>query len=69
MHSKHDIHKRYTYYFDIRKYVCIIKTHDSELRGQEETAIICKTKNTQPLSELFTMKSIKKLTNVLVKPP
>ena len=29
-----------------------IKTHDSELRGQEETAIIRDTKNTRPLSYL-----------------
>ena len=46
-----------------------IKTHDSESRGQEETAIIRETKNTRPLSELFTRKSVKKLTNTLVKPP
>ena len=38
-----------------------IKTHDSESRGQEETAIIRETKNTRPLSELFTRKSVKKL--------
>ena len=31
-----------------------IKIHDSELRGQEETEIIHETKNTRPLSELFT---------------
>ena len=48
---------------------CQIKTHNSELRGQEETAIIRETKNTRPLSELFTRKSVKKLTNALVKPP
>ena len=47
----------------------IIKTHDSESRGQEETAIIRETKNTRPLSELFTRKSVMKLTNALVKPP
>ena len=47
----------------------MIKTHDSESRGQEETAIIRETKNTRPLSELFTRKSVKKLTNALVKPP
>ena len=47
----------------------IIKTHDSESRGQEETAIIRETKNTRPLSELFTRKFVKKLTNALVKPP
>ena len=35
-----------------------IKTHDSESRGQEETATIRKTKNTQPLSELFIRKSV-----------
>ena len=29
----------------------LIKTHDSESRGQEETAIIRETKNTRPLSE------------------
>ena len=46
-----------------------IKTHDSELRGQEETAIIRETKNTQPLSELFTRKFVQKFTNALVKPP
>ena len=44
-----------------------IKTHDSESRGQEETAIICETKNTWPLSELFTRKSVKKLSDVLVQ--
>ena len=27
------------------------------------------TKNMQPLSEVFTRKSVKKLTNALVKPP
>ena len=55
-------------YIDI--YIDIyIKTHDSESRGQEETAIIRETKNTRPLSELFTRKSVKKLTNALVKPP
>ena len=47
----------------------MIKTHDSESRGQEETAIIREIKNTRPLSELFTRKSVKKLTNALVKPP
>ena len=49
--------------------IVYIKTHDSESRGQEETAIIRETKNTRPLSELFTRKSVKKLTNALVKPP
>ena len=46
-----------------------IKTHDSESRGQEETAIIRETKNTRPLSELFTRKSVHKTTNAVVKPP
>ena len=46
-----------------------IKTHNSESRGQEETAIIRKTKNTRPLSELFTRKSVHKTTNAVVKPP
>ena len=49
--------------------IMLIKTHDSESRGQEETVIIRETKNTRPLSELFTRKSVKKLTNALVKPP
>ena len=57
-----------TYCPKARKALCI-KTHDSESRGQEETAIIRETKNTRPLSELFTRKSVKKLTNALVKPP
>ena len=47
----------------------IIKTHDSESRGQEEAAIICETKITQPLSELLTMKTTKKITNALAKLP
>ena len=55
--------------FDIDIFGVHIKTHDSESRGQEETAIIRETKNTRPLSELFTRKSVKKLTNALVKPP
>ena len=38
-----------------------IKTHDSELRGQEEAAIIHETKITWPLSELFTRKTAKKI--------
>ena len=46
-----------------------IKTHDSESRGQEETAIIREAKNTRPLSELFTRKSVHKTTNAVVKPP
>ena len=40
----------------IQKFVAIanyiIKTHDSESRGQEEAAIIRETKNMRPLSEL-----------------
>ena len=47
----------------------MIKTHDSELRGQEETAIICETKIIRPLSELFTRKTAKKITNALAKLP
>ena len=53
----------------LERYGLLIKTHDSESRGQEETAIIREIKNTRPLSELFTRKSVKKLTNALVKPP
>ena len=51
----------YVKYSDIQ----IIKTHDSESRGQEEAAIICETKITRPLSELFT----KKIANALAKLP
>ena len=46
-----------------------IKTHDSESRGQEEAAIICETKITRPLSELFTKKTANKIANALVKLP
>ena len=46
-----------------------IKTHDSELQGQEEAAIIRETKITQPLSELFTRKTTKKIPNALAKLP
>ena len=46
-----------------------IKTHNSELRSQEEAAIIRKTKITQPLSELFTRKTAKKIANALAKLP
>ena len=46
-----------------------IKTHDSELRGQEEAAIIRETKNTRPLSELFTRKTVQKIATALTKPP
>ena len=48
-------------------YVHVIKTHDSELRGQEEAAIIRETEITQPLSELFTRKTAEKIANVLAK--
>ena len=41
-----------------------VKNH-SESQGQEEVAIIHETKITQPLSELFTRKSAKKLANSL----
>ena len=47
----------------------VIKTHDSELRGQEEAAIIRKTKIMWPLSELFTRKTAKKIANALAKLP
>ena len=47
----------------------VIKTHDSESRGQEEAAIICETKITRPLSELFTRKTAKKIANALAKLP
>ena len=46
-----------------------IKTHDSESQGQEEAAIIRETKNTQPLSELFTRKTVQKIAIALTKPP
>ena len=46
-----------------------IKTHDSELRGQGEAAIIHETKITQPLRELFTRKTAKKIANALAKLP
>ena len=46
-----------------------IKTHDSESRGQEEAAIIRETKNTRPLSELFTRKTVQKIATALTKPP
>ena len=47
----------------------VIKTHNSELRGQEEAAIIRETKITRPLSELFTRKTVKKIANTLAKLP
>ena len=47
----------------------IIKTHDSESRGQEEAAIIREIKNTRPLSESFTRKTAYKFANALAKPP
>ena len=47
----------------------IIKTHDSESRGQEEAAIIREMKNTRPLSESFTRKTAYKFANALAKPP
>ena len=46
-----------------------IKTHDSESRGQEEAAIIRETKIMQPLSELLTRKTAKKIANALAKLP
>ena len=47
----------------------VIKTHDSESRGQEEVAIIRELKITWPLSELFTRKTAKKIANALAKLP
>ena len=44
-------------------YVIIIKTHDSELRGQEEAG------HTQRTSELFTRSTVLKFVNALNKPP
>ena len=41
----------------------MIKTHDSESRGQEEATA------TRPLSELFTHSTALKLANTLAKPP
>ena len=46
-----------------------IKTHDSELRDQEEVAIMRETKNTWPLSELFTHSNTQKFTNAIAKSP
>ena len=46
-----------------------IKTHNSESRGQEEAAIIRETKYTQPLSELFTRKTVQKIATALTKRP
>ena len=40
-----------------------IKTHDSELRGQEEAG------RTQQTSELFTRSTVLKFVNALNKPP
>ena len=51
------------------KIIVIIKTHDSESRGQENAAIIRETKITRPLSELFTRKTANKIANALVKLP
>ena len=55
--------------FVIYNILYVIKTHDSESRGQEEAAIIRETKNTRPLSELFTRKTVQKITTALTKPP
>ena len=60
---------RYTMIKTVMRGCFKIKTHDSESRGQEETAIIRETKNTRPLSELFTRKFVQKITNALVKLP
>ena len=45
------------------------KTHDSESQGQEDAAIMRETKIMQPLSELFTRKTAKTITNALAKLP
>ena len=47
----------------------IIKTNNSESRGQEEAWILCKTKNTRPLSKLFTRNNAQNLTNTLANLP
>ena len=48
----------------------MIKTHDSESRGQEEAAIIRETKiRDHALSELFTRKTFQKIATALTKPP
>ena len=43
--------------------ICLIKTHDSESRGQEEAG------GTRQTSELFTGSTVLKLENSLNKPP
>ena len=57
-----------SYFLKVTHYLSI-KTHDSESRGEEETAIIRETKITRPLSELFTRKTAKKIANALAKLP
>ena len=57
----------YIYFaMEITILVFVIKTHNSESQGQE-AAIICKTKNMQPLSELFTCNNTQKLDNALAR--
>ena len=47
----------------------VIKTHDSESQGQEETAAIISKTKLRLLSELFTRKTTKKIANALAKLP
>ena len=47
-----------------------IKNHDSESQGQEEIAIITQNKKyATALSELFTRKSVQKISTALLKLP
>ena len=43
------------------------KTHDSVSRGQEEAAIIHKTKSMQLLIELFTRKNVQQIAKAIAK--
>ena len=53
----------YTTYVCIHFELCIIKTHDSESRGQEESS------RTRRTSELFTRSTALKFVNALNKLP
>ena len=57
----------YSFYSIHSNHYFLISRLTIESRGQEETAIIRETKNTRPLSELFTRKSVHKTTNAVVK--
>ena len=59
------IYKTLSEYKEELQNLYLIKTHDSESQGQEEAAIICETKITRPLSELFTRKTDKEIANAL----